>query len=125
MAARSTHITFNNRTDQQLIRTGAKLQHGIWTEQLFPPESIEAGSSGDWQSESDGLFTGTEGTAQYVLRDVGNVEVHWDNPYVGSNSYTNSAPKGYEIQRDGGSGDNAAVTFTIAVASNDSPRRGR
>lgn len=117
MAARSVDVTFNNETDSTMHRTYMKLDHGAWCENSSPPETIAAHESGQWCSESDGFMTGTEGTVHYHLDGEGTVKVHWDNPYSGSNSYKYSAPKNFEIEKDGGSGDNARVTFTLKPAS--------
>ena len=116
MSARSATIKLQNKTKSKLSLTGAKLSHGVWSENQYPPESIEAGGSGTWESESDGFMTGTQGSASYHLVDSGTVTVSWDNPYAGSNSYSDSAPKGFTISRTGGSGDNAVVTFTLTPA---------
>lgn len=37
-------------------------------------------------------MTGTEGEVQYLPAGAGNVTVHWNNPYAGSNSYSCTAP---------------------------------
>ncbi len=113
MAARSVNVKFNNETDLAMHRTYVKLDHGVWCENDLPPETIDPHSSGTWCSESNGFMTGTEGEAIYNLDNVGLVKVTWDNPYSGHNSYSASAPKGYEIATSGGSGDNANVTFTL------------
>lgn len=113
MAARSTQVTLNNTTPLNLFRTYANLDHGIWPNSVLPPENIEPQEASSWQAESDGFMTGVQGTVTYKLDGVGDVVITWDNPFEGSNSYTNSAPKGYEISHEGGSGDNAQVTFTL------------
>jgi aegerolysin len=114
MAARSTDVYLTNQTPSSLSRTYANLSHGEWTEDL-PPEKIEPSNQSHWKSESKGFLTGTEGIVKYHLDGAGEVMIHWDNPFVGSNSYTNSAPKGYEISHSGGSGNNASVEFTLKL----------
>ena len=88
MAARSVHIAFKNLTDETLVRVDEGLSHGIYTEPWFPPATIAPDAVGEWQTESDGFLTGTEGSAKYRLSN-GNfdefVTVTWDNPYVGAN----------------------------------------
>jgi len=118
MASRSTNVTLINNTDLTLILTQATLSHGVWSDGLYPPEKIAPHSKGNWQSESDGFMTGTEGTVTYTVENgTGNVVIHWDNPYAGGNGYSSSAPNGYEISQSGGSGNNAVVTFTLSPAS--------
>ncbi|MEU7259660.1 Crystal protein ET79 [Streptomyces rimosus] len=112
-AARSTHVTFQNRTSSELTRTSSSLEHGTWSENLLPPDRVYPMSNGIWQSESNGFMTGTQGKAEYNMFGIGSVSISWNNPYAGSNSYSCSVPVGYTCRRDGGSGDNTAVTFTL------------
>ncbi len=119
MSSRSTTVKLINNTPATLKLTNAKLSHGVWSQNMYPPETINGNSDGIWMSESDGFMTGTEGTVTYALPNgAGNVVIHWDNPYVGSNSYSDSVPSGYQISRSGGGGDNATVTFTLEVSKN-------
>lgn len=111
-AARSTRVTFNNHSGKGLLRKNAALQWGIWSGNQFPGEDLGPGTSTSWQSESDGFMTGTEGTVTYDMVGVGPVRVHWNNPYWGSNSYSCSAPGGYQCSWTGGSGNNTEVNFT-------------
>lgn len=88
MAARSVHVFFKNLTDETLSRVDEGLDHGIYTDPWFPPQAIAPGAVGEWQTESDGLFTGTEGHAKYTISNGQTfefVEVKWDNPYIGRN----------------------------------------
>ncbi|MFE1291779.1 aegerolysin family protein [Streptomyces sp. NPDC058751] len=112
-AARSTHVTLQNRTPNELLRTSSSLVHGTWSENLIPPDHVYPMSNATWQSESNGFMTGTEGSAVYNMLNVGTVRVSWNNPYVGSNGYSCAPPSGYVCRQDGGGGDNAAVTFTV------------
>ncbi|MFF4590873.1 Crystal protein ET79 [Streptomyces sp. NPDC001388] len=113
-AARSTYVTLNNNTGGLLGRSYDRLDGGIWTDNRLPPGNIPPGRSGSWQSESDGFMTGTEGEVQYLLAGAGYVTVHWNNPYVGSNSYSCTVPAHYTCSRTGGGGDNATVAFTVS-----------
>ncbi len=128
MAARSTRVRLENRTGHpfnlQLVTAG--LSHGIWVTE--PPTII--GDYGLWESESSGLFTGTEGHATYQIETVdgdvlGSLSLSWDNPYVGSNSYASTpVPQAQYGSTDGfssghvhGEGDNASVTFVLLAGS--------
>ncbi|MFE9775773.1 Crystal protein ET79 [Streptomyces sp. NPDC005931] len=112
-AARSTHVTLQNRTPNEMVRTSSSLTHGTWSENLLPPDRVYPMSNAIWQSESNGFMTGTEGQAVYNMFNVGTVGISWNNPYVGDNTYSCSVPPGYTCRQDGGRGDNAAVTFTV------------
>ena len=118
MSARSTTVKLQNTTDFTLTLINAELDHGIWSQNQYPPRTIGPKSEGSWMSESDGFMTGTEGSVTYQLSDSkGNVYIEWDNPYIGSNSYKHTAPAGFEISQSGGSGDNAVVTFTLSTSN--------
>jgi len=95
MAARSVTVNFVNNSDVALILDSASLSHGIWTTQ--PPVRIEAGTTVSWESESSGVATGTEGEATFKIetgpgQTDGSAHFHWDNPFVGSNSYDEATP---------------------------------
>ncbi|MEU9255692.1 hypothetical protein AB0D66_28075 [Streptomyces sp. NPDC048270] len=109
-AARSTKVTLTNRTPLAWTRWEASLVHGMWYPE--PPATIAADSSGTWQSESNGVLTGTEGLAVFGTQH-GPVEIYWNNPYFGSNKYGCRAPSGYSCRQTGGPGNNASVTFEV------------
>lgn len=114
MAARSTQVTLNNTTSIELVRNHVNLDHGEWTNSELPPETIKPRSQGAWQSESNGSTTGTEGTVAYDFVGGGQLQIHWDNPFSGSNSYSTNQPDGYQLSHDDdGKGDNASTTFTL------------
>jgi hypothetical protein len=120
MAARSVFVNLVNRSDAVLIRTAFSLSHGIWTHE--PPLRIEAGAKQTWQSESDGFATGTEGEVTYDIQPVagqsdGTAHFHWDNPFIGSNSFDEATPVLYKADRSGGDGDNATVDWTFDNSS--------
>ena len=123
MAARSTNVTLLNRAGRfNLFKLKQELDHGEWTTE--PPAII--GNLGSWESESDGFATGTEGRVTYQIQTdegevIGQLRLHWDNPFVGSNSYdesvtpqaTSATTPGFSVVHTGGGGDNASVTFTL------------
>ncbi|MGP3686825.1 Crystal protein ET79 [Streptomyces sp. IBSNAI002] len=111
-SARSTKVKVVNETTTTMYRNYTELSHGVWDDET-PPESIDGGKSASWGSHSSGMMTGTEGGAWYSLGNDGEAAIHWNNPYVGGNSYGCSVPNGYTCSRTGGGGNNATVTFTI------------
>ncbi len=126
MASRSTTVVFTNTThNTALHKANQELPHGAWTTE--PPDFILPGTQVVWGSQSDELFTGTEGKVHYIpgapgddnptipVDDSGLVYIHWDNPYVGSNSYGASAPPPLKVNQESGtgSGDNATVRFDL------------
>lgn len=118
MAARSVDVSFTNKSDVVLVLGNTSLLHGEWTTE--PPARIEAGQTVSWRSESSGVATGTEGTAYYDIEGLGITSrslFHWNNPYIGSNSYSEFTPETFKASRSGGSGDNANVAWVFDDAS--------
>ncbi|MFD2641885.1 hypothetical protein [Pseudomonas japonica] len=103
-AARSVKVTFVNSSPFNLIKAKSGLSHGIWMDDMQPPEVIEPGQTVAWGSESSGIATGTEGSVEYCIcgsfENAGpqdlkiSFRVDWDNPYGGSNSCRHSWPSG-------------------------------
>lgn len=112
--SRSTLAIIINNTSLTLNLQTDSVDHGEWSQSLSPPTIIGPHSRGQLQAESDGLWTGDEGSVYYGS-DAGTFYFQFDNPYSGSNSYDQTAPAGYTIDRSGGGGDNAAVTWTISM----------
>jgi hypothetical protein len=147
MAARSVHVQFDVSAmpNTQLVLVGSGLSHGEWSAGSQPPESLTPPiTSITWQSESDGFLTGTQGWVRYYPvtpggsapanpPDEDTIYITWDDPYVGSNSYSSTAPSPYRISGGsilgagvGGDADNDMAVFTLSSAgelqtSNTSP----
>ncbi|MEU4120194.1 hypothetical protein AB0F71_37555 [Kitasatospora sp. NPDC028055] len=123
MAARSTHVTLHNFAGVLNLRlTATEIGPGVFTTQ--PPQLI--GDRGEWESESDGFLTGTEGRVTYQIEDVdgvrqGEMSFHWDNPFTGANSYeesvtpaaTGATSGGFSVVHLGGSGNNTTVEVQL------------
>jgi len=111
-SSRSVRITVKNVTSQPLACGDAILDGGEWAS--YPPDSIDSMASGVWVTQSNGFATGTEGRATFKLGYGDAVfTVRWNNPYIGSNDYSCTAPQGYSCSRAGGSGNDSRVTFTF------------
>jgi hypothetical protein len=119
MPARSTRVFFKNETSQTLFQTSASLDHGAWTNDIPPPQTIAPGTTGYWESESDGVATGDEGRIQYAIGAKGSQQtfyLHWDNPFSGQNKYNLMVSSGYQAFRDAGAGQNADVNIVFRPA---------
>jgi Aegerolysin len=117
MAARSVFTTFTNNTEYILGKSWQNLDHGVWTDDIEPPQTIVSGETVTWSSESDGIATGTEGRVDYTVGDGGPViELHWNNPFAGGNTYDELGLSGLSLLRSGGDGDNAEVSWTFEPA---------
>jgi hypothetical protein len=116
-AARSTNVTLVNQTGCDLNRTAWHLSHGKWS--IAPPSLIGPGEQVTWRSRSSGIATGTEGRVTYRTSDCENpdlkrkdIRIHWNNPFVGGNSYDyNGTDPAFRVPHTGGSGNQANVTF--------------
>ena len=121
-----TYVAFANDTrNTLLIKVNEGLDHGEWGTE--PPDSIAPGVTYQWESHSAGFLTGTEGWVRYYpvaagdavaipspVPDEETIFIHWDNPFVGSNSYDTSAPYPYQVTQEGtGTGTDAAVEFHL------------
>ena len=118
MPARSATVFVLNASgkDLNLVVQSQHLDHGEWSGNGMPPNTIPGMGFGRWESESDGFMTGTEGRVSYTMAGMGGnnqVQFHWDNPYAGSNTYGWSAPPGFKVTQSGGDGNNAMVNFIV------------
>ena len=116
-SARSVIVKLENQTSAILMlqQDTLFLDHGEWV--IYPPQNIYPTQTAEWRTDSNGFMTGTEGRCTYQFiagSQIANAKIHWDNPYVGGNSYSISVvPPPYSGKYDGGSGDNATVTFHV------------
>lgn len=89
MPVRSTRVFLSNQTSETLYNLGSSLAHGAWTNDVGPPNTVAPGTIGYWESESDGIATGTEGNISFgigaasksgavvsaVSRDAGQIDI--------------------------------------------------
>jgi len=118
-ALRSVEVTFNNKTKANLYLKGTEIFHGKFVS--GPPEIIGAGSSGTWRTK--GIFlAGTEAMAYYGVEGSNvELELYWNNPLTGTNSYSASVKHNdgtYTILADGTSGNDSSVDFNVYMKKN-------
>src|SRR6478672_5498069 len=84
MPARSVSININNLTAFALTKIEEEVDHGAWTNDNPPPQTIAPHTRIYFEGESDGIMTGTEGYVRYHIEDGLNSDFyfHWDNPYA-------------------------------------------
>lgn len=111
---------YNKLGNTDLVLLGSGLNHGAWIIGPYgPPGPISANGLGQWASQSDGIFTGTQGWVRYYpIRPGGSVPenppnedtiyIEWDAPYVGTNSYQATAPFPYVINANTNAGNAGA-----------------
>ncbi len=124
-STRSTTVTVQNRTASAFACAEASLDEGEWAS--LPADELGAGGSTRFRTQTD-LRRGqksVKASASFAIGATGYVvRVGWANPLFGSNSYecdfflngqnvTSRAP--YSCSRSGGSGNDAAPTFTIST----------
>ena len=106
-------VSFDNKSDRDVTLAGDNQTNGCLTSSL--PTTITAGDSASWTTGSCGDPDGSAGTVSFRIAGEGNamVEVGWNSPVAGPNTYTQTAPNTYVISHSGGGGANATVTFTF------------
>ncbi|WP_343316000.1 hypothetical protein AAIB41_14575 [Brucella sp. BE17] len=103
MAERTIYFEIFNDTNHTLSLGEADEVHGGWALFKSPPLIISSNSSGNFQIESSGTFTGAEAKVSYIINlneknydriknkneDPHQVELflHLDNPFAGSNVF--------------------------------------
>jgi hypothetical protein len=111
---RSVVVTFINSYPGPVWLYSYHLDHGRWV--VLPPQEIDQGQQGVWASVSSGLFTGTEGWAYFTIYgfDDGDLQIHWDNPFIGGNTFEcfPNAPLNCDMRSSGG--NDASVTFELS-----------
>ncbi|GAA2008604.1 hypothetical protein [Catenulispora subtropica] len=121
-AARSVQAFVTNDSGCTMTLFSDSLSGGIWT--IMPEFTVPNGAATSWESESNGLWTGTEGVATYRLgncvdpaQNLKFAVFHWDDPYATSNEYDNvGTSSGVHITRSGGSGNNAIVNWVVTTS---------
>lgn len=112
MAARSVRVHVRNDTGAVLTKVREQLPHGRWV--AHPPDVLEGTAT--WSSESHGVLTGTEGMVSYSIAGVGTASIHWNNPFVGQNTYSVTCSTGFAGDTAGGDGDSATVDVRLFLA---------
>jgi len=90
---------------------------------MDPPSPVLPGTAVVWATGISGV--GTQGSLQYYATPLGDplidlaldsnriITFNWDNPYVGSNSYSASCSPPFSVTYQGGDGDTAVVIFNL------------
>jgi hypothetical protein len=132
MSARTVTVTFCNMTLSTLYKLNSSLYSGEWeappSDKITSPYFVPSGSPWIWKSVSAGVATGTDGAAIYQIDDgPGRLLMFWDNPFVGSNSYSAQiiGCAGFNLKYSGGGGDDALVTFTLTHTDYDEQQHWR
>eukprot|EP00005_Dracoamoeba_jomungandri_P003181 CAMPEP_0174250288 /NCGR_PEP_ID=MMETSP0439-20130205/504_1 /TAXON_ID=0 /ORGANISM="Stereomyxa ramosa, Strain Chinc5" /LENGTH=157 /DNA_ID=CAMNT_0015330313 /DNA_START=77 /DNA_END=550 /DNA_ORIENTATION=- len=116
----SVSATLENKTNRTLTLFGScTLDHGIFEQS--PPGVVKSNSSVSWKAESDGSGW-TEGSCEYQIEDAsGTATFSWDNPPIGSDSYSADAPEseGFSASYQGSTGYHSTVTYTLTYVGFD------
>ena len=112
-SARSVDVTLVNRSSASLTCSRGILDGGEWS--TYPADHVAPGASASWRTQSNGLATGTEGSAELRIDGTDRVvTVYWNNPYVGSNSARCSVDPPFTCTASPIRGNNAALTVTLS-----------
>ncbi|WP_345705033.1 hypothetical protein [Kitasatospora paranensis] len=106
-------MNFTNNSDRALTLASLTATRGCLIG--GQPGEIAPGTSASWSSAPCLGSNGSAGNASFRIagEDTGTVQVSWDSPTTGPNTYTQTAPGGYVIGRTGGAGANPTVQFTF------------
>ena len=111
-SARSVDVMFVNNSSAALSCSQGILDGGEWSN--YPADHIAAGATATWRTQSNGLATGTEGTAKLRVDGTNKVvTVYWNNPYLGSNSAKCTVDAPFTCTAGSIKGNNAALTVTL------------
>lgn len=113
---RSVKVFFTNNTDLTLVKQEQGLIQGVWV--LLPLDMVLPGATVEWQCASEGVQSGAEGYVIYTTNDTAAplFTIRWNNPYVDVPAYTSETSAGYTVREEGGAGDYAEVSYTLAQA---------
>ncbi|MDH6116623.1 hypothetical protein ABH930_001022 [Kitasatospora sp. GAS204A] len=109
----SVTVNFTNSSDRALTLASFTTTRGCLIGSQ--PSAIAAGASASWSSGPCLGSDGSAGNASFRVagEETGTVQVSWNSPTTGPNTYTQTAPGGYVIGRTGGEGSNPTVQFTF------------
>ncbi|KAM7192958.1 hypothetical protein V8F20_008628 [Naviculisporaceae sp. PSN 640] len=118
-AARSVEVALVNKTGHTLYWSDSGVSHG--ERKVTAPDTIKNDHTDRWMLESNGFMTGVEGWMNWNVGENASegavVKLEYNNPFSGSNKYngyvTGDNADRYEVTKNGGSGDNAQITFTV------------
>ncbi|CEI67425.1 hypothetical protein FVEN_g11597 [Fusarium venenatum] len=112
---RGVMVFFLNNTQQTVTWSDSGCDHGERC--ILAPDDIAPGKWGRWALRSCGFQTGCEGWMQWTVDGNGDptVNLGYDNPYYGSNSYSCSINStSYTVDYEGGDGNAAIVKFILS-----------
>ncbi|MFJ9443904.1 hypothetical protein ACIRRH_18815 [Kitasatospora sp. NPDC101235] len=115
----SCNITLHNHTGNDMFVNDFGLSHGEWHDGVLPDAAVGDRARSQWQSDSRGTATGTEGFIDYRLGGgpAGPgptvIHVHWDVPFIGSNSMDVNVPDSIQAQFTNNSGNNVDNSITL------------
>jgi hypothetical protein len=127
MPARSVFIKINNLTEFGLTKIKEQLDGGEWSNGKHPPDKIAPKTQIYFESESNGIMTGTEGYVKYRIEDGTNSEFyfHWNNPYASNvignhyNTFHESINDKYAIWHTGNDNDQNEILDLFIDISKD------
>jgi hypothetical protein len=114
LPTRGLKISFTNNTDLNLVKQEEAMLQGTW--ELLPLDVVGVGVTAEWECVSEGVQSGAVGYVIYAPDSDATLlfTLRWSNPYLDAPGYTAEVPEGYSVQTDGGIGDYAEVSYTLA-----------
>lgn len=112
-ATRSTDVILFNKSSLNFKLTANSCAHGDFSTGLFPEPTIKSKQSSVFGIESHGFLTGCECTVRYESVDGSYFQVTADNPYVGSNSGSQTFSNNLNLIPTIGVGNNNQIRWII------------
>lgn len=112
-ASRSVEAYIINDTPDTLKYLRQGLLHGIMPHTPIAVILPHSHNSGAFLAESSGAATGVEGQVIYTWSNGDWLYLNFNNPYIGSNTYSAHTSLPNIVTWGGGGGDNAVVTYHI------------
>lgn len=112
----SVEVSLSNQSKADLIIGSTHLETSDWVQ--GPTPLIKGMNAGGWKAQAKTIATGLSGEVNYYLHGciADHLTLRWNNPRIGTNSYSWYVPTGYILTREGGDGDQARVTFFLTEA---------
>ncbi|WP_033824510.1 M12 family metallo-peptidase [Kitasatospora sp. MBT63] len=106
-------VQFDNKSDRDVTAASANVPEGCVIP--FVPSVIAAGTTASWTVAPCNSSYGAKATVNLFVQGEGNatLQMGWDVPFTGPNSFSESAPTGYVISHSGGQDQNTPVRFSF------------
>jgi Ca2+-binding RTX toxin-like protein len=108
--ARAVEVVLANRSPVALSFLDGTAS-GEWVTGV--PGTIASATYAAWETQNKKALHGTEGHIDYAVPGGAGLDLHWDDPFIGSNSYDATPPPGFAVDIIGGEHNHATVFYHL------------